>query len=52
MTISEWPQWNAVTEAKYSSLQKYNVFGENFTDLEKPHIQHKLIFTRKLDAQG
>ena len=33
-------------------MRKHNVFAEISTDLEKPPIGHKLIFTGKLDSQG
>lgn len=48
----DWPQWKLALKAKYSSLRKYNLFAELSTDLEKPPIGHKFIFTRKLDSQG
>ena len=49
---SDWPKWQAVLEAEYASLHKHKVFGSTATDLAKPPIGHKLIFTRKLDARG
>jgi hypothetical protein len=48
----DWPKWQEAIETEYSSLRKHNVFAEISTDLEKPPIGHKLIFTRKLDSQG
>ena len=49
---SDWRQWQVVIEAEYDSLRKHNVFRTTTTDLDKPLIGHKLIFTRTLDAQG
>lgn len=47
-----WPKWQTTFEADYASLRKHRVFGFIFTDLQKPSIGYKLIFTRKIDARG
>jgi hypothetical protein len=52
MRRPDWPQWKTTIETEYASLKKHGVFVEIATDLEKPPIGHKLIFTRKLDSQG
>jgi hypothetical protein len=52
MRRPDWPQWKTTIETEYASLRKHGVFAEIATDLEKPPIGHKLIFTRKLDSQG
>ena len=48
----EWPNWKKALETEYASLRKHQVFGELTTNLEKPPVGHKLIFSRKFDADG
>ena len=48
----KWPQWQTALCAEYASLQKHNVFGELIHSLKVRPIGHKLIFTKKQDAQG
>lgn len=48
----DWPHWKTAIKTEYSSLRKHDVFVEIATDLDKQPIDHKLIFTRKLDSQG
>jgi len=49
---SDWPMWEKAIEAEYASLRKHRVFGPTVTDLEKHPIGHRLIFSRKYDANG
>ena len=48
----EWPQWKTALQAEYDSLKKHKVFGEYSHTLITRHVGHKLIFTKKRDAQG
>ena len=48
----EWPQWETALHAEYDSLKKHKVFGEYSHTLTTRPIGHKLIFTKKRDAQG
>ena len=48
----DWPKWEAAIEAEYASLKKHQVFRSVVTDLDKTPIGHKMVFTRKLDANG
>lgn len=48
----DWLKWQAAIEAKHLFLQKYQIFGSISTNLTKPPIGHKLIFTRKINAYG
>ena len=52
MSRSDWPQWQMTIDTEYASLRKHKVFGELSLDLDKPLVGHKLIFTRKFNAQG
>ena len=49
---SDWPQWSEALKAEYASLRKHNVFGPSVTTLTTKPIGHKLIFTKKRNAQG
>ena len=49
---SDQHEWQTALEAKYALLCKHKVFGSTTIKLTKPPISHKLIFTRKVDAQG
>ena len=49
---SEWPDWSKALETEYALLRKHQVFGEVSTELTKPLVGHKLIFSRKFDANG
>ena len=49
---TEWPKWKAALRAEYDSLKKHKVFGEYFHTLTARLVGHKLIFTKKRDAQG
>jgi hypothetical protein len=42
--------WQQALEAEYNSLRKHKVFGPTVNNLDKHPIGHKLIFTRKFDA--
>ena len=48
----EWPDWSKALETKYAYLKNHQVFGEVSTELTKPLMGHKLIFSRKFDANG
>ena len=48
----KWPQWEAALQAEYDSLKKHKVFGEYSNTLTTRPVGHKLIFTKKRDAQG
>ena len=48
----EWPMWKQALEDEYSSLRKHEVFGEVTSNLTKPPIGHKLIFSKKFDEHG
>ena len=48
----EWPQWETALQAEYNSLKKHKVFGEYSHTLNTRPVGHKLIFTKKHDAQG
>lgn len=48
----KWPDWSKALETKYASLKKHKVFGEVCTELTKPPVGHKLIFSKKFDANG
>ena len=52
MSRPDWPKWQQAIETEYNSLRKHQVFGELSLDLDKPPIGHKLIFTRKSNAEG
>ena len=43
----EWPEWSKTLETEYASLRKHKVFEEVSTELTKPPVGHKLIFSRK-----
>ena len=49
---TEWPQWETALRAKYDSLKKHKVFGEYSHTLTTRPVGHKLIFTKRRDAQG
>ena len=49
---AEWHQWEAALRVEYDSLRKHNVFGEHCHTLTTKPVGHKLIFTKKRDAQG
>ena len=48
----EWPQWETALQAEYNSLKKHKVFGEYSHTLTTRLVGHKLIFTKKRNAQG
>ena len=48
----EWLQWEAALHEEYDSLKKHKVFGEYSHTLNTRPMGHKLIFTKKRDAQG
>ena len=52
MSRLDWPKWQTTIDTEYASLRKHSVFGELSLDMDKPLVGHKLIFTRKFDAQG
>ena len=48
----EWPDWSKALETEYASLRKHQVFGEVSIEFTNPPVGHKLIFSRKFDANG
>jgi hypothetical protein len=48
----DWPKWKEALEAEYRSLKKHKVFGQVSTELAKPPVGHKLIFSKKFDEHG
>jgi hypothetical protein len=48
----EWPEWSKALQTKYASIKKHKVFGEVSTELTKPPVGHKFIFSKKFDANG
>ena len=48
---TEWPKWEAALRAEYDSPKKHKVFEEYSHTLTARPMGHKLIFTKKCDAQ-
>ena len=48
----DWPQWYEAFQHEYASLRKHQVFGSLVTNLATKPVGHKLIFTKKRNAQG
>ena len=48
----EWPHWFEALQHEYASLRKHQVFGPLVTNLPEKPLGHKLIFTKKRNAQG
>ena len=51
-TNRDWPQWYEALQHEYASLRKHQVFGPLVTNLATKSVGHKLIFTKKQNAQG
>jgi hypothetical protein len=51
-TSPEWPEWSKTLETEYASIRLHKVFGKVSTKLTKPLVGHKLIFSRKFNANG
>ena len=49
---TKWPKWEAALQAEYNFLRKHKVFREYSHTLTARPVGHKLIFTKKRDAQG
>ena len=47
----DWPQWYKALQHEYASLKKHQVFGPLVTNLATKPVGHKLIFTKKRNAQ-
>ena len=48
----DWPQWLEALQAEYASLRKHQIFGPLVISLATKPVGHKLIFTKKRNAQG
>ena len=48
----DWPSWLEALQHEYASLHKHQVFGPLVTNLATKPVGHKLIFTKKRNAQG
>jgi hypothetical protein len=48
----DWPSWLEALQHEYASLRKHQVFGPLVTNLAIKPVGHKLIFTKKRNAQG
>lgn len=47
-----WKHWETALKAEYDSIRKHKVFGQLNLTLRARPVGHKLIFSKKRDAQG
>jgi hypothetical protein len=48
----DWPSWLEALQHEYASLRKHQVFAPLVTNLATKPVGHKLILTKKRNAQG